>query len=317
MTSIAGWMEEFSSSLRSNYIEVSAVMDDLFPVDIDSILKSGINGKLPLTAAKYYALAYQLLSTAYGFAVEKARGRINRNLRRFERRLQEFKRHALTDIVAKSSASNYDFSLIKRLYDDIARGLSENGYRVFRVSFQTINRAMTGPPPLAFKVLFEAGTAIDPVYETPVIPGSSLKGMLRSYVKLSGEHCGIGTLEHDIDLLFGSTEGRGGIVIADARPVGIANDWGTLLEADVTTPIYADGTGSPRLEEHRARPVPVIYPVISRGVIFTTVIGFAGSIPDKCVKAVSKWVAQSLLVGFGGKTSSSYGVSRLTGFTEV
>ena len=285
------------------------------PLSLEDLLESGLKARLPVSAAKFYAPFYRYLEIVFDYLLESGVG--DKRLRDLYKQFKEFKRYFLEDIIEKSISNNYNFQIFSKHIEEKARALRSLNYHAIKITFMTNNRTLVGVPPLPFRVLFEAGTAMHPTYEVPYIPGTALKGLLRSYIELRGLKCRVGNLTYDADLLMGSPSGKGMIIITDALPVEVSNPWRTLLEPEVTTPIYADGTHAPRIEEHRARPNPIIYPAIARHVVFSFVIGLNRTISEQCRNVLSSWLREAFLMGIGRKTSLSYGISSLIDIYEL
>lgn len=306
-------MRDLISEIK-NSDAVWSLAQALSPADLEELLVAGLKAQLPVVAASHFAAVYKSLEMSFNNILSSSR---NDKLKRLYRRFMMFKRLALESIIEKSLANNYDFIFISSQLEKASEALQHSGYHVVRVRFSTMNRAMVGAPPLPFNILFEAGTAMHPLYQAPYIPASSLKGLLRSYMELKGVTCRIDSVSYDVGTIMGSQEHAASIVLSDALPTGVSNVWRTLLEPEVTTPIYADGTDSPRIEEHRARPNPVIYPVIARSVVFDVIIGIGRGLPRRCWDvALREWLQRALLMGFGRKTSLSYGMSGIVDIVE-
>ena len=314
MVNRSGLIRKIVNAVKDNE-RIWELATEISPLDLDQLLEAGLSSRLPVSAARFYAAFYRYLQIAFEHMLES--NPRDRQLKNLYREFATLKRHILEDIVEKSSTSNYDLSLLSRQVEVGARVLRSMGYRVIKITFITNTRTLVGAPPLPFRMLFEAGTTMHPVYEAPYIPGSALKGLLRSYIELRGLTCTVGSLSYDADQLMGSPGSIGGIVVTDALPVRAVNAWKTLLEPEVTTPIYADGTDSPRIEEHRARPNPVLYPAIARSVVFQFALGIGRNVSGKCWDVLNQWIREVLSVGIGRKTSLSYGISSITDTVEV
>ena len=136
------------------------------------------------------------------------------------------------------------------------------------------------PPPL------ELGVLLHPVWLVPYIPGSSVKGALRSLLySLLVEHLGErGVEERDarssaegcVSAFFGSSAGEslsgiGGVVAYDAYPVrpGVR---GLLVIGDVVTPHYGRGDRVVEME-HEAQPRPAQGVSVAEGTVFRFLVG--------------------------------------------
>ena len=195
------------------------------------------------------------------------------------------------------------------------------------------------PPPL------ELGVVLHPVWLVPYIPGSSVKGALRSLLySLLVEHLGErGVEESDarrsaercVAAFFGRSSdnalaGVGGVVAYDAYPVrpGVR---GLLVIGDVVTPHY----GGDRVVEmeHQAEPRPAQGVSVAEGTVFRFLVGVdadyvaerlrgeegrclgvlrglgLGEVPGSITFFVAGLLSDVLsYIGIGGKTTRGYGV---------
>jgi CRISPR-associated protein Cmr6 len=191
---------------------------------------------------------------------------------------------------------NDHFFEIRPVINDIlcswAEALKREYDIVIDVTASTKSRLLVHAKNDTTSLLFEIGTIIHPILGFPIIPGSSMKGALRSY--LSGIK-----YENVEEILGGPSTSSSKIVITDAYPVDAGKK--KLMEPDVITPIYKD----PR--EHKASPVPIIYPVVAKGVKFRFFVALKepkGSLREE----VRKWVSEVIDEGIGGKTTVGYGI---------
>lgn len=169
---------------------------------------------------------------------------------------------------------------------------------ILRLKARALTRLLVHTKNDNTSTLFEYGTILHPIFSVPYIPGSSLKGPLRSY--LENLSSSLLTLD-DINDLLGSTEQASSVIITDAyltRP----GENGRIIEPEVTTPIYRE---SPM--EHEASPVPIVYPAVARGAEFTFIV----VVKNKNIRMlddVKGWIVASLSEGVGAKTMLGYGV---------
>ena len=87
----------------------------------------------------------------------------------------------------------------------------------------------------------------------------------------------------------------------------------SLLVPEVTTPIYSELEN--KIQETRAQPVPVIYPVINEGIMFRIIVGvkIRGKETDKenlkrLKLELSNFLSEVLRQGIGAKTMLGYGI---------
>jgi CRISPR-associated protein Cmr6 len=191
---------------------------------------------------------------------------------------------------------NENFAEVKPLVDSIlsswAEALKQEYGTVIDVIVSTKSRLIVHAKNDSTSLIFEIGTILHPVLGFPFIPGSSIKGSLRSYLT------GI-KYENVEELLGGASTSISKVLVTDAYPVDAGKKG--LLEPDVITPIYKD----PR--EHRASPVPIIYPVVAKGVKFRFFVAIKDKEKD-LPKEVGKWVSEVINEGIGGKTTVGYGI---------
>ncbi|BEP17285.1 hypothetical protein PYJP_06370 [Pyrofollis japonicus] len=266
-----------------------------------------------ISSRTYFEILY--LVGRYGpelrqIARKKLHPRDRRRLEKNLNRVDALAKRAVAELLAESSSiARIDESVGKALSyirEHTLRALRSLGYRVITLRAHTVTRLIVGKPPINIDSVFEYGTALHPVLGIPYIPASSIKGAFRAFIETSGYTCNTYTLEEFVAKAFGSKEGKGSIIFTDAFP--IPQGRGLLIELDVTTPIYGDGSPDPRIREHEARPVPVIYPTVARGLRFFLAIGLGPSIGNECMKAVTEWVSKLFVEGIGAKTTLSYGV---------
>lgn len=172
------------------------------------------------------------------------------------------------------------------------------GGAVFRVKARAASRLIIHSKNDTSALLFEYGTILHPIFGVPYLPASSLKGALRSYI----ESVPVNELSlNSIDEILGSLTQASSVIFTDGYPTR-AGEGGRILEPEVTTPIYTED-----IKEHKARPSPVIYPAVARGVEFTFLVA-AKSDAVKYFDKIKGFVKTALWEGIGGKTMLGYGV---------
>lgn len=219
--------------------------------------------------------------------------------------------------------------------DEVAKYLVRNGYWVIQADFIAESRVLVGLSEGVLKQFLEVGAVIDPVLALPYIPGSSVKGLIRHFLRSElGSECLAPVCE-----LLGPEPGARGegpcgewaagkVFIADAYPVGVVNEHGFLLVPDIITPHYYKG-GEPVETELDARPVPVPHVSVAEGTVFRFVIGFEEGakaplekigecLVRKGVETGRDWLTTALtllaaalaVAGVGGRTTKGYGTMR-------
>ena len=135
-------------------------------------------------------------------------------------------------------------------------------------------------------------------FSCPFIPGSALKGVTRHYVKQNfGDN-------EDFLRIFGQGEVAGSVAFLNAFPSPESN-WKMVV--DVLT--KHNDSDEPVLDTKN--PVPIFFPAVEKGAIFTFSVAPAktGSrTADADVELAMKWLKAALKEwGVGAKTSAGYG----------
>ncbi len=233
---------------------------------------------------------------------------MNRSI--INRMLNSARTRLLTQFI--SEVNNYyrsiGRSLVEEYYrelEDACRSLVSFGEYSLYAKFEAYvrHRLVIGTATTLIKHISEIGLDIDPTTSLPVIRGSAIKGAVRSLYesldkKLAKE-------------LFGYSEKReakiGDVVFFDAYPIAPGEN-GLLLVPEVITPMYRD---SP--QEHRARPVPLKFVCVNKGVKFwiITAVRLGAALKYSQAKEVlqtlEKYIAYTLeRIGVGAKTSLGY-----------
>lgn len=151
----------------------------------------------------------------------------------------------------------------------------------------------------------ENGFAWHQILGTPYLPGSSVKGIVRSWAKIWLE-----MKEETIDRIFGPRDSDissvGSVIFLDAIPIGLVQ-----LKADVMTPHYGPYYQGDEPPADWHNPVPVPFLVVDSGQDF--LLGILPRRPedqndrDDCRKATD-WLKEALSrIGGGAKTAAGYG----------
>ncbi len=169
-------------------------------------------------------------------------------------------------------------------------------------------RFITG---LGRKGALEIGFHFHPLYGFPVIPGSGLKGLARSWALL-----GAGLSERDPAFreVFGGgpEKGRpqpngqiGGAIFFDAVPEGPVS-----LELDVINPHYPDyyRPADRQAPANWQSPVPVLFLAVPAGTRFWFAVGWRGQEDRGAQASAVEWLQAGLRrLGAGAKTGAGYG----------
>lgn len=172
--------------------------------------------------------------------------------------------------------------------------------------FKTLDRFVTG---LGRSHPVENGFAWHPTLGTPYLPGSSVKGLVRTYVEQWLEPAKLPD-DDTVIRTFGPrdklTSGVGSVLFLDALPTGAVQ-----LEADVMTPhygpYYSDRKGNtPPGDWHSPTPIPFLAVAAEQSFQFAVLPRGADAAEDG--EIVFRWLTDALQwLGAGAKTAVGYG----------
>lgn len=162
--------------------------------------------------------------------------------------------------------------------------------------FEAESRFVTG---LGRSHPVENGFAWHPTLGTPYLPGSSVKGMIRSWAATGADP------RPDAEMwnrLLGEPGATGRICFLDAVPVVPVQ-----LEADVMTPHYAGWDECNPPGDWRS-PVPIPFLATAAGTRFLFGIIPCGDVAEDDLTSVLEWLQDALVwAGAGAKTAVGYG----------
>jgi CRISPR-associated protein Cmr6 len=157
--------------------------------------------------------------------------------------------------------------------------------------------------------VIETSLTLHPLYGIPLIPGSALKGLCRSYV--TGEiaaHASKKIEEDDqtIQRIFGSPTQSGTVIFFDAIPF----EGKATFALDIINMHYPDYYNRGKEPTNDQRPNPVMFLTIT-DTIFTFALAqrnLQREAHKDDVTTASQWLQEALQnYGVGGKTSAGYG----------
>lgn len=207
------------------------------------------------------------------------------------------------EIVEKAEKQFFNTALPKRLTDEIKAALISMGYKVIDVIGRVNYKAISGVSEGLFHLIFEVGINYDEILDVPYIPGSTIKGILKSkYRELTND---------EGKEIFGDQSNEGAVFVSDAYPV----EGNKLLVGDIINPHYYKG-GKPVDSEYEVNPVPIIHLAIRENVKFRFLIGVnkkakvsdAGkklNVNDP-VELVSLLLLYSMRTGLGARSTKGY-----------
>jgi CRISPR-associated protein Cmr6 len=163
-------------------------------------------------------------------------------------------------------------------------------YIVLRLKLES--NLLTGWSPLYF--IDEVPTAWDLILDVPYIPGTTIKGLIRSSFASAIHNSAKETK------IFGDKGEVGGAIFLDAYPVKC--DDGILIK-EVMTPHYKKSTKT----EFDVTPIPIIFAAVKKGTEFKTAILFDNELSEDLIFDVVRAVGFALRYGVGRKTTRGYG----------
>lgn len=220
---------------------------------------------------------------------------------------------------------------VQRSEASLAR-LKKSGYLTRTIKLKSVSRLIVG---LGDKNALEVGFTFHPLYGYPYIPGSSLKGLCRSWLEIAenefdGKVLQDEDLQSEIDQesrqIFGSfkkdeknipeylkreLESRkesvsklGDVLFFDAIPT---EDTKLDFDIDIMNPHYSEYYTDPKKSPPGDwySPVPIKFLTIKEGATFAF---YLASRNEKSLDKAEKWLLNGLSeLGIGSKTSSGYG----------
>jgi CRISPR-associated protein Cmr6 len=203
-------------------------------------------------------------------------GREKRGERREEKREKEMG-EVKKELASKLAKFSPSLQPVKDLLEEVAVALKNNGYGVKVCEVRSEWRSIVGSSEPELHIPFEVGLFWDPIFNVPFIPGTSIKGAVRSaFEELLARDSASSNISKDADRVFGAGGVSAGLVgFTDAYPVSTEE---RLLEPDVVTPHYP---GKPN--ELEAEPTPNVFVTIARGVTFRFYVFYVprGGIPGR------------------------------------
>lgn len=206
------------------------------------------------------------------------------------------------EIIERAENQTFDTYLPQKLTEEIKGALISLGYNVIDVTGRVNYKAISGTSQGPFRLIFEVGINYDEVLDVPYIPGSTIKGVLRSNLyELTGD---------EGNEIFGDREREGFVIVSDAYPIGEK-----LFVGDIVNPHYYQG-GKPVRTEYDVNPVPVLHLAIRENVKFRFLIGVdkraklvkvGGKLNVRnAVELVSLLLLYSMRTGLGARSTKGY-----------
>lgn len=178
----------------------------------------------------------------------------------------EKEKRSLLEKIVKSASLNVEKT--NKKLEEIKIALTCCGYEVKQVDIKSLSRVLVGSSETFGKVPFEVGLCFDPLMNVPYIPGSTIKGAVRSatfdilYNEELNKGASIKEVEEKINNecnkifggMIGKTQSVGLIGFTDAYPIKTGEN-NLLLYPDLMTPHYSEKVET----ELDVKPNPIIY----------------------------------------------------------
>lgn len=254
-------------------------------------------------------------------------------------KINEIKREIVKTLTSCSFSRNMEIA--NRSLDEGVNALRNSGYCVLDVTARTTEKLYVGVSEISpFYLFFETGLVWNLALNLPYIPGSVIKGVLRSYmIDLCNKNYECMSYVYEIfgvperethkdenaEVYVTGLDTSSSLVVAlDSYPIGGER----LLAGDIITPHYFKG-GKVVKNEYEVEPVPSLRVAINEGVTFRFVIG----IHQDALPLFQDWASylgyksggMSFLLplfyafkqGIGAKTSRGYGEFKLEDFSLI
>ncbi|BFI76543.1 type III-B CRISPR module RAMP protein Cmr6 [Sulfurisphaera ohwakuensis] len=251
----------------------------------------------------------------------------------------EIKQEMVKTLTSCSFSQNMEIA--NKSLDEGVNALRSTGYCVLDVTARTSKKLYVGVSEISpFYLFFETGLVWNLALNLPYIPGSVIKGVLRSYMMdlcNKNEECmsyvyeifGVPEREmykdENVEVYVTGLDTSSSLLVAlDSYPIKGER----LLTGDIITPHYFKG-GRVVKNEYEVEPVPSLRVVINEGVTFRFVIG----VHQDALPLFQEWASYlgytsggmsfflpllyAFKQGIGAKTSRGYGEFELEDFSLV
>jgi CRISPR-associated protein Cmr6 len=230
------------------------------------------------------------------------------------------------EIIKEAENKSFNLSLTKAVMEETKNALLALDYDVIDVTARLDYKAISGMSEGLFHLIFEVGLNYDELLDVPYIPGSTIKGIMRSRLyeltKNKGEE-----LFGPLNNIGKDNAWKGKIVVSDAYPIpnnkNNNSEETKLLTGDILNPHYYKNNEAVK-SEYEVMPTPIIHISIRDNVKFRFLIGIeknanpgeAGKILN--VKSAKELVMilllYSLKTGMGARSTKGYGFFEVEDF---
>lgn len=175
--------------------------------------------------------------------------------------------------------------------------------------------------------VLETDLTLHHLYSLPIIPGSALKGLARTYAAMEDETVYIGLenqrmpskkieTDHDnIKRIFGTEDQAGTVIFFDAFP----KDGHATFVLDIMNPHYPNYYQRNAVPSNNQDPIPIGFLAVEHPTTYMFALALRQGAAKKAdLDAANRWLREALRsYGIGGKTSAGYGYFKKEGTTEL
>jgi len=260
------------------------------------------------------------------------------------KKVSEDKKEALEYIIKKA---DLPINEVNQMLREIKEALLACNYNVKQVKIRALSRVLVGSSETFGEIPFEVGVYFDPIINSPYMPGSTIKGAVRSATfnllyrgkfeenkrrmdienaRRAAENFAEENCRRIFGGLLGKDQSAGLVGFTDAYPIR-KGDHGLLFYPDVITPHYKDDVRT----ELEVKPIPIIYLTIAPGTEFQFFMfykrrrGIRELTNNDLLDLPTRWqmgiVDRGLLYAFirgvGAKTALGYSRFEILSYEEV
>jgi CRISPR-associated protein Cmr6 len=202
------------------------------------------------------------------------------------------KKESLDALIKNNQVLSVNCTTSENYITEVIEAVKSLNIKYIVLKLKLESNLLTGWSPLYF--IDEVPTAWDLILDVPYIPGTTIKGLIRSSFA-SAIHNSAKEKK-----IFGDKGEVGGAIFLDAYPVKC--DDGILIK-EVMTPHYKKGIKT----ELDVTPIPIIFAAVKKGTEFKTAILFDDELSEELILDAARAVGFASRYGVGRKTTRGYG----------
>ena len=202
------------------------------------------------------------------------------------------KKESLDALIKNNQVLSVNCTTSENYIKEVIKAVESLNIKYIVLKLKLESNLLTGWSPLYF--IDEVPTAWDLILDVPYIPGTTIKGLIRSSFA-SAIHNSAKEKK-----IFGDKGEVGGAIFLDAYPVKCEDG---ILIKEVMTPHYKKSIKT----EFDVTPIPIIFAAVKKGTEFKTAILFDDELSEDLILDAAKAVGFALRYGVGRKTTRGYG----------